>query len=206
MRGRLPCESRQGPPEAMDLAFSPDGRRLAVASRQQVKLMDTETAEEVLTLRGRAQLVSNTHGFNPRVRFSPDGRELAAICDDSSDLVAVWTSLQDMPANSEARDRMARRRAVARHLARGRRARLGGSRRHRRIVLDHLDHAGRIGLESPEEFLTRAAILSDLDLWEQADAAPGPGRRPGAARRHGPDRGGPHLFAERPLRPRRHLV
>ena len=34
----------------MDLAFSPDGRRLAVASRQQVKLMDTETAEQVGSL------------------------------------------------------------------------------------------------------------------------------------------------------------
>ena len=60
----------------MDLAFSPDGRRLAVASRQQVKLVDTETAEEVLTLRGRDQLVPDTNGFNPRVRFSPDGRGL----------------------------------------------------------------------------------------------------------------------------------
>ncbi len=62
--------------------------------------MDTETAEEVLTLRGRAQLVSNNHGFNPRVRFSPDGRELLAICDDWTDLMAMWSSVPDAPANS----------------------------------------------------------------------------------------------------------
>jgi len=168
--GTAAVESRQGPPDAADLAFSPDGRRLAVASREQVKLMDTETAEEVLTLRGRAQLVSNNHGFNPRVRFSPDGRELLAICDDWSDLLAVWSSLQDAPANSQARDRMARRRAVARHLSQAatydRRQPAG-----RPIALEHLDHAGRIGLESTEEFLTRASVLSDLDLWVQADAA-----------------------------------
>ena len=168
--GAAAMESRQGPPGAMDLAFSPDGRRLAVASRQQVKLMDTETAEEVLTLRGRAQLVSNTHGFNPRVRFSPDGHELLAICDDWSDLMAVWSSLNDSATNSQPRDRMARRRAVTRHFER-----IDGLDRReptaRRIAREHLDHAGRIGLESPEEVLMRARMLMERDHWEQADAA-----------------------------------
>ena len=165
----------------MDLAFSPDGRRLAVASRQQVKLMDTETAEEVLTLRGRAQLLPNTHGFNPRVRFSPDGRSLFAICDDWSDTLAVWSS----SPGQRRRDRGAdphgppsRGRPAPRP---GRKALVGTAGRERHIALDHLDHAGRIGLESPEEFLKRAAILADLDLWE-GRRRPGPGRRPGAGR------------------------
>jgi hypothetical protein len=101
--------------------------------------MDTETAEEVLTLRGRAHLLSNTHGFNPRVRFSTDGRELLVICDDWADLLAEWSSLQDAPANSRTRDRMARRRAVARHFARA----AAYDRRQpvdRQIILEHLDH------------------------------------------------------------------
>lgn len=167
--GMAAVESRQGPPGiALDLEFSPDGRRLAVASRQQVKLMDTETAEELLTLRSRAQLVSNNYGFNPRVRFSPDGRDLAAACHDVSDVLAVWSSLQDAPANSPAHDRMARRRAVIRHLAF-----IGLDLRRptdRRLALEHLEQVERIGMESADEFLARAAKLMDLDLWEQADA------------------------------------
>jgi eukaryotic-like serine/threonine-protein kinase len=167
--GTAVVESHQGPPgNALDLAFSPDGRRLAIASREQVKLVDAETAEEVLTLRGRAQLVSTNHGFNPRVRFSPDGRELVAACDDVWDVLAVWSSLQDTPANSPARDRMSHRRAVVRHLQF---ARLDLNKpADRRLALEHLDHVERIGLESSDEFLTRASKLMDLDLWKQADA------------------------------------
>ena len=124
----------------------------------------------MLTLRGRAQLLSNNHGFNPRVRFSPDGRELAASCDDWSDQMAVWPGLQDMPANSQERDRIARRRAVRRHLDLARTQSVEALQG-RRIALDQLEHARRIGLESPEEFLTLAWTLMELDLWEQADAA-----------------------------------
>ena len=51
----------------------PRRQRLAVASRPQVKLMDTETAEEVLTLRGRAELVSNAHMLIPGP-LQPHGR------------------------------------------------------------------------------------------------------------------------------------
>jgi WD40 repeat protein/tetratricopeptide (TPR) repeat protein len=168
--GTAALESRQGPPSAMDLAFSPDGLRLAVASRQQVKLMDTATAEEVLTLRGRAQIVSNSHGFNPRVRFSPDGHELIAICDDSADLLAIWSSSRDTPANQQKRDSAARRRAVTRHLA------LADTLdwRHppdRRTALYHLGFAERIGLESPEEFLAKGVIQSTHGSWAAAEAA-----------------------------------
>ncbi len=167
--GGAPVRSRQGPEWPMDLAFSPEGRRLAVASRQQVKLMDAETAYEVLTLRGWTQLNPNNHGFNARVCFSPDGRSLVAICDDRLEALAVWSSSPEDQAQPAARHRMARRRAVVRHFAQARRIswRPGPERQ---IALDHLDHAARIGLESPEEFLESADLLAHFDLWARADA------------------------------------
>jgi len=55
------------------IAFSPDGRRLAVGShdREAVKLWETDTWQEVLTLAGEGT------NFN-MVAFSPDGRTLMA--------------------------------------------------------------------------------------------------------------------------------
>jgi WD40 repeat protein/tetratricopeptide (TPR) repeat protein len=88
--GRELVRSRQAPPAAMDVAFSPDGRRLAVAARLQVKVMDAATGEEVLILRGLTQVVPNSSGFNASARFSPDGKRLLAICNDSPYAVAEW--------------------------------------------------------------------------------------------------------------------
>ncbi len=161
-------ETRQGPERPMDLAFSPDGRRLAVASRQQVKLLDTETAEEVLTLRGRGQRAPNTNGFNPRVRFSPDGRNLLALCCYGGEALAEWSITPEGPGEPAARLRMARRRAVARHVASAEAlARTGGAGRG--FALKHLDHAIRAGLESPRGFLLRAEICAGLGLWDRFD-------------------------------------
>ena len=129
--------------------------------------MDTETAEEVLTLRGRRQLVSNTNGFNPRVRFSPDGRELVAACHDVSDVLAVWSSLQDTPANSR---RVTAWPAVARSRATSPSpGSFGGSRR----TANGPRTPRSCGTDRPgiaREFLTRASKLIELDLWDQADA------------------------------------
>jgi WD40 repeat protein/tRNA A-37 threonylcarbamoyl transferase component Bud32 len=69
------------------LAFSPDGRRLAGASRDLVLVWDAETGQDILTLRGAPQR-SWDNGFNPRVVFSPDGHWLAASNWDFS--VCVW--------------------------------------------------------------------------------------------------------------------
>jgi WD40 repeat protein len=84
--GRLLHELRTSEP-FYALAFHPHGRRLAGASRNLVQLWDTETGQDVLTLRG-APLRSSDNGFNPRVAFSPDGNWLAAS--NWNDTVSVW--------------------------------------------------------------------------------------------------------------------
>ncbi|MFO1498237.1 MAG: WD40 repeat domain-containing protein [Verrucomicrobiota bacterium] len=67
----------QGPYQVIDLALSPDARRLAAAIDDQIFFYDAAT--------GRALLkpVAATDGVND-VAFSPDGRSLAAACSDKS--------------------------------------------------------------------------------------------------------------------------
>ena len=55
-----------------DIRFSPDGRRLATASGELVKLWDAQTGREQLTCR-------DPDGSLQVVTFSPDGRRLAAV-------------------------------------------------------------------------------------------------------------------------------
>jgi WD40 repeat protein len=59
------------------ITFSPDGRRLASASDNEVKVFDMTTGLEVLTLKGRTD-----------VAFSPDGQRLASISPDG--MVVIW--------------------------------------------------------------------------------------------------------------------
>jgi WD40 repeat protein/serine/threonine protein kinase/Tfp pilus assembly protein PilF len=169
--GHVLAQSSQGPELAMDLCFSPDPGapgRLAVASRQQVKLMDAETAAEVLTLRGRGQLTPNNHGFNPRARFSPDGRSLLAICDDAGAGLAEWSSAKANPVADETSRRMLRRRAAARHLNLARRYLLQGDQGMEGF-LNHLDQAAQIGLDTPQEFLSRAEMFTRVAKWQRVE-------------------------------------
>ena len=62
-----------GPGGAGGFGVQPRRAAARIASRQQVKLMDAETADEVLTLRGWAQLEAQQSRLQSRVRFSPDG-------------------------------------------------------------------------------------------------------------------------------------
>ncbi len=111
--GRELVRSRQAPPAAMDVAFSPDGRRLAVAARLQVKILDAATGEEMLILRGLTQVVPNSNGFNASARFSPDGKRLLAICNDSPYAVAEWL-IEDGAAEPDLDESARRLRAAGR--------------------------------------------------------------------------------------------
>jgi WD40 repeat protein len=68
---------------ATSVAFSPDGRRLAVGSSgsEAVKLWDTETRQEVLTLS------ADGSGFEG-LQFSPDGRYLLAV--NGAGIAHLW--------------------------------------------------------------------------------------------------------------------
>lgn len=106
-------EGTEAPPQPSTLDFSPDGKRLAIFGRIRGGVLDTETLEEVVPLHGRAQLTPNNRAFNPEVRFSDDGRTLAAICDDGSACLAIWS----VPApGSVATDRAERQEARERKL------------------------------------------------------------------------------------------
>src|SRR3989454_7708618 len=64
------------------VAFSPDGKRLASASMDQtIKVWDTATGQEALTLKGHTDAVWS-------VAFSPDGKRLVSASDDQT--IKVW--------------------------------------------------------------------------------------------------------------------
>src|SRR5262249_43829069 len=78
--------SRRGP----RLALSPDGRRLASAHGETLKVWDTQTGEELLTLKVPTEGVGS-------VFFSPDGRRLAGGGGEGT--VWIWeaTPLPETP-------------------------------------------------------------------------------------------------------------
>jgi WD40 repeat protein len=69
------------------LAFSPDGSRLAGADRENVRLWDAASGEDVFDLPGVPPRPGDD-GYNPQLVWSPDGRRLAAIRFRGH--VAVW--------------------------------------------------------------------------------------------------------------------
>jgi WD40 repeat protein/serine/threonine protein kinase len=159
-----PVVTHNGPDQALDVAFSPDGRRLALAGRPMVKLLDALTGDAVLVLRGEKHTEGGTGGYNPRVRWSPDGRLLAATCGGS---VSVWSVPGEGPDERADRIRAADRRAVVRHLAT---AQGRDEPRHDMSARFHLDRVRGADLVTPWEHAERALGLLRAGEFDPAAA------------------------------------
>ena len=84
--------ARIGKGEINDIAYSPDGKLLAVGSEIGTWLYDAHTGEELALLTGHTdedfEDFSGNTPHDPTVSFSPDGKMLAAVCWDGK--VRVW--------------------------------------------------------------------------------------------------------------------
>jgi tetratricopeptide (TPR) repeat protein len=80
------------------------------------KLLDAATGEEILVLRNASQSPGSTNAYNPRVRWSHNGRMLAVNCDAGlGSSVCVWSKLTEDLESRAVRRRAAERRAVIGH-------------------------------------------------------------------------------------------
>jgi WD40 repeat protein/Flp pilus assembly protein TadD len=163
-----PTVTHQGPELALDLAFSPDGRRVAVASRRMIKLLDAASGEEVLILRGFAHLHPDTNGFNPRVRFSPDGRRIAAVCHDYANPISIWSVGDETARDPSARLRAAERRAIAAHWQ----AASNSYRKdkNRALFLFHLKCLEGVPNLRAADYVGRGKLYAWNGQWDKADA------------------------------------
>jgi WD40 repeat protein len=145
------------------LAFSPDGKRLACASRTEVVVWDVTEGQEVLTVSGAPPRGSD-QAFNPRVAWSADGRFLAASNWDHS--VSVWDG-SDL--TKEENGKALREAALARrpgwHLRRAKAALAAGNRSAAEHQLREVD---RLEPLAPGWCLRRGHLWARLGQWDRA--------------------------------------
>src|SRR5207244_4083208 len=130
--------------------------------------LDAATGEEVLILRGVAHAHPDTNGFNPRVRFSPDGRRIAAICHDYNGPVSVWSVEDEAARDPAARLRAADRRAVTMHTKTA--YDYAYDPKERATFLFHLKWLEGFQFTGPEEHLTRGELYALAGHWDRARA------------------------------------
>ncbi len=151
-RRRVRVESRSLPAPSFlcDLAFHPDGRRLAGVSRDVVKVWDVGTGHEVLTLRGAPQRHWDP-AFNPRVLFSPDGGQLVATNWDET--ISLWEADALEDEGAVARRQVLRRQAADARAPFWHLQEAEGCLEHnnRRAARFHLDRLGAAALSAPLE-------------------------------------------------------
>jgi WD40 repeat protein/serine/threonine protein kinase/tetratricopeptide (TPR) repeat protein len=144
-----------------DLAWSPDGRRLAGVNRNQGQVWDVATGQEVLPVRG-APARDWDGGFNPRVSWSHDGAKLASANWDGS--VCIWDASPTWEAGGKTRIcQAANQRAFGWHLQ----AAIESARRKDAFALEfHKKHVG----EPPthQALLERGEWYASMGLWDQA--------------------------------------
>jgi WD40 repeat protein/serine/threonine protein kinase/lipoprotein NlpI len=163
-----PTITHQGPEGAMDATFSPDGRRLAVASRHLIKILDAASGEEVFNLRGYAHARPDTNGFNPRVRFSPDGKRIAAICHDYNAPISLWSVEDETDRDPAARLRAADRRAIAVHLDVA--SNSYRKDKNRAVFLFHLKCLEGLQVLDALDYVGRGRLYAWNGQWDKADA------------------------------------
>jgi WD40 repeat protein len=137
-----------------DLTFSPDGRRLAGISRDLVKMWDVETGHEVLTLWGAPQRHWDP-AFNPRVRFSPDGKRLAATNWDET--ISLWEAEELPDEQALARWRRGRQRA----------ARARAPLWHLQEAADCLEHNNRSAALFHLRMVEKGSLGEPLQAWKE---------------------------------------
>ena len=116
------------------LAFNPDGKRLAGADREKVRIWGIREAQELIMLQA-APPRPYDGGSNPTLIWSPDGHRLASTNWDGS--ISVWDGF---PASSSLGDRMAeaRSRRFGWHLREAERAVGAGQAERARFHLDYV--------------------------------------------------------------------
>jgi WD40 repeat protein len=152
-----------GPIGLEGLAFSPDGRLLAGASRTEIIVWDVNEGEAVLSQSGSGPR-SSDQGFSPRIAWSPDGRRLAAT--NWTHTVSVWEALDlAHPRAFHEQRQAARQRAPRWYLENAWDAFRKGQRR---AVDFHLRQIERTGPLPAGWCLRRGELLANLGQWEKA--------------------------------------
>src|SRR5207253_8502741 len=117
--------------------------------------------------RGFAHLHPDSNGFNPRVRFSPDGRRIAAVCHDYANPVSIW-SVEEAGSDPAGRQRADDRRALARHREE---AKLGLKDAKRRAIFRfHLKWLAEAELTAADDLAARGALFAQDGRWDRATA------------------------------------
>ena len=153
-------ESKQGLRDARDIAFHPNGSRLAMVSRQQTKVLDAETLRELLTLQSHGQKGYGGAAINARVCWSHDGYSLAV----GSNSLSIWRvpSPEDKATPIDEVMKVVQRRAISRRLRLTEDYALSGRQPDRARSL--LESLSSIELRNTDQYRIRAGVYARLGM------------------------------------------